>query len=58
MTVTSSEPFDRSGPVPAAVRAAGYISEEEEETDEEGGSSMEEEDSEEDEEEVRLAYYH
>lgn len=43
--VTSSEPFDRSGPVPAAVRAAGYISEDEEETDEEGGSSMEEEET-------------
>jgi hypothetical protein len=33
--------MDRSGPVPAAVRAAGYLSEEEEE--EEGGSSVEEE---------------
>ena len=41
--------MDRSGPVPAAVRAAGYLSEEEEE--EEDGSSVEEEDDEEEEEE-------
>lgn len=34
--------MDRSGPVPAAVRAAGYLSEEEDE-EEEGGSSVEEE---------------
>lgn len=39
--VTTSEPMDRSGPVPAAVRSAGYLSEEEDE--EEGGSSVEEE---------------
>lgn len=44
--VTASEPFDRSGPVPAAVRAAGYVSEEEE-SEEEDGSSVEEEESEE-----------
>ncbi|GAA6009327.1 hypothetical protein JCM11491_004274 [Sporobolomyces phaffii] len=44
--LTASEPFDRSGPVPAAVRAAGYVSEEEE-SEEEDGSSVEEEDSEE-----------
>lgn len=50
--VTASEPFDRSGPVPAAVRAAGYVEEdeedfddEEEEEDEEEGSSVEETDS-------------
>lgn len=55
-SVTSSEPFDRSGPVPAAVRAAGYVSEEEEETDEEGGSSVEEETDEEDEEEHDVSY--
>jgi len=46
LTVTASEPFDRSGPVPAAVRAAGYVSEEEE-SEEEDGSSVEEEESEE-----------
>ncbi|GAA5933916.1 SLM1 family PH domain-containing protein [Sporobolomyces koalae] len=44
--LTASEPFDRSGPVPAAVRAAGYVSEEEE-SEEEDGSSVEEEDSDE-----------
>ncbi|GAA5868888.1 hypothetical protein JCM16303_000294 [Sporobolomyces ruberrimus] len=44
--LTASEPFDRSGPVPAAVRAAGYVSEEEE-SEEEDGSSVEEEESEE-----------
>ncbi|ORY54746.1 hypothetical protein BCR35DRAFT_272077 [Leucosporidium creatinivorum] len=52
--LTSSEPFDRSGPVPAAVRAAGYVSEEEEETDEDGSSieeETEEETSDEEEEE-------
>ncbi|KWU43952.1 hypothetical protein RHOSPDRAFT_5302, partial [Rhodotorula sp. JG-1b] len=44
--LTASEPFDRSGPVPAAVRAAGYVEEddedyedEEEEDEEEEGSS-------------------
>lgn len=40
--LTTSEQMDRTGPVPAAVRAAGYRSEEEEE--EEDGSSVEEED--------------
>ncbi|KEI41170.1 uncharacterized protein L969DRAFT_92403 [Mixia osmundae IAM 14324] len=44
--LTSSEPMDRSGPVPAAVRAAGYLSEDEEE----GGSSLEEDEEEEEEE--------
>lgn len=43
--LTSSEQMDRSGPVPAAVRAAGYRSEDEEE-EEEDGSSVEEEDDE------------
>jgi hypothetical protein len=38
--------MDRSGPVPAAVRAAGYRSEEEED-EEEDGSSVEEDDDEE-----------
>ncbi|GAA5867608.1 hypothetical protein JCM3774_001526 [Rhodotorula dairenensis] len=55
--LTASEPFDRSGPVPAAVRAAGYIEEEDEEYDdeeeeeEEEGSSIEETDSDDYEEE-------
>ncbi|GAA6056621.1 hypothetical protein JCM3770_006360 [Rhodotorula araucariae] len=41
--LTASEPFDRSGPVPAAVRAAGYVSEDEEEYEtDDGGSSVEE----------------
>ncbi|KAJ6563638.1 hypothetical protein DFH09DRAFT_889381, partial [Mycena vulgaris] len=40
--LVASEQMERSGPVAAAVRAAGYVSEEEEETDE--GSSVEEED--------------
>ncbi|BGP13461.1 hypothetical protein JCM10213_001785 [Rhodosporidiobolus nylandii] len=47
--LTASEPFDRSGPVPAAVRAAGYVTDEEEEyetEEEEEGSSVEEEESE------------
>lgn len=49
--LTASESMDRSGPVPAAVRSAGYLSEDEDE--EEGGSSVEEEvtDDEEEEEE-------
>ena len=44
--LTASESMDRSGPVPAAVRSAGYLSEDEED----GGSSVEEEDDEEEEE--------
>ncbi|KAJ7235597.1 hypothetical protein B0H12DRAFT_135864 [Mycena haematopus] len=40
--LVASEQMERSGPVAAAVRSAGYVSEEEEETDE--GSSVEEED--------------
>lgn len=43
--LTSSEQMDRTGPVPAAVRAAGYRSEEEEE-EEEDGSSVEEDEEE------------
>ncbi|KAJ9473851.1 Phosphatidylinositol 4,5-bisphosphate-binding protein SLM1 [Pseudozyma hubeiensis] len=43
--LTTSEQMDRSGIVPAAVRAAGYRSEEEDE-EEEDGSSIEEEDDE------------
>ncbi|SOV06772.1 uncharacterized protein UDID_05630 [Ustilago sp. UG-2017a] len=47
--LTTSEQMDRSGIVPAAVRAAGYRSEDEEEEDEEDeadGSSIEQEDDE------------
>ncbi|GAA5987366.1 hypothetical protein JCM11641_006945 [Rhodosporidiobolus odoratus] len=45
--LTASEPFDRSGPVPAAVRAAGYVTDEEDEFEsDEEGSSVEEEESE------------
>ncbi|GLB40124.1 putative pleckstrin homology domain [Lyophyllum shimeji] len=40
--LVASEQMDRTGPVAAAVRAAGYVSEEEEEEEEEG-SSVEEE---------------
>jgi len=47
--LTASEAMDRSGPVPAAVRSAGYLSEDEDE--EEGGSSVEEEVTDEEEEE-------
>lgn len=57
-TVTSSEPFDRSGPVPAAVRAAGYVSEEEEETDEDGSSIEEETDEETSDEEEEEHHRH
>ncbi|WFC94781.1 hypothetical protein MBRA1_001415 [Malassezia brasiliensis] len=39
--LTTSEQMDRSGPVPAAVRAAGYRSEDEEDEDEDDGSSIE-----------------
>lgn len=45
--LTTSEQMDRSGIVPAAVRAAGYRSEEEEDEEEENGSSIEEEDDDE-----------
>ncbi|KAJ7154143.1 hypothetical protein C8R46DRAFT_911806 [Mycena filopes] len=41
--LVASEQMERSGPVAAAVRAAGYVSEE---SDEEDGSSVEEEDEE------------
>lgn len=43
--LVASEAIDRSGPVDAAVRSAGYLSEEEDEEDDEG-SSVEEEDEE------------
>ena len=39
--LTTSEQMDRSGPVPAAVRAAGYRSEDEEDDEEDDGSSIE-----------------
>ncbi|KAF7972243.1 hypothetical protein HWV62_18660 [Athelia sp. TMB] len=47
--LVASEQMERSGPVHAAVRSAGYVSEEEEEGSEEG-SSVEEEEEEEEEE--------
>ncbi|PWN25013.1 hypothetical protein BDZ90DRAFT_234620 [Jaminaea rosea] len=50
--LTTSEQMDRSGPVPAAVRAAGYVSEEEDEEDDEEGSSVEEDDDDEEYEEA------
>ncbi|KAH7929232.1 hypothetical protein BV22DRAFT_136463 [Leucogyrophana mollusca] len=45
--LVASEQMDRGGPVEAAVRSAGYVSEEEEEEDDEG-SSIEEEEQEDD----------
>lgn len=45
--LVASEQMERSGPVAAAVRSAGYVSEEEDEEDE--GSSVEEEDDEDEE---------
>jgi len=42
--LTSSAVMDRTGPVPAAVRAAGYRSEPEDEEEDEDGSSVEEDD--------------
>ncbi|KAJ7438204.1 hypothetical protein B0H11DRAFT_2105399 [Mycena galericulata] len=44
--LVASEQMERSGPVAAAVRAAGYVSEEEDGGSEEEGSSVEEEDAE------------
>ncbi|EIM19868.1 hypothetical protein WALSEDRAFT_61229 [Wallemia mellicola CBS 633.66] len=46
--LVASETMDRSGPIAAAVRSAGYISE----SEEEGGSSLEEDEEEEEEEET------
>ncbi|KIJ11503.1 hypothetical protein PAXINDRAFT_177335 [Paxillus involutus ATCC 200175] len=47
--LVASEQMDRGGPVQAAVRSAGYVSEEEEEEEEENeGSSVEEEEEDED----------
>lgn len=51
--LVASDALERSGPIAAAVRAVGYLSEEEE-GDEEGGSSVEEEQHEADEDEVTL----
>ena len=42
--LVASEQMERSGPVAAAVRAAGYVSEEEDDEEEAEGSSVEEED--------------
>ncbi|KAG6902087.1 hypothetical protein C0995_004438 [Termitomyces sp. Mi166 len=51
--LVASEQMERSGPVAAAVRAAGYVSEDEdEEEEEEEGSSVEEEEQEQDEQET------
>ncbi|KAF9021610.1 hypothetical protein BDZ89DRAFT_231523 [Hymenopellis radicata] len=44
--LVASEQMERSGPVAAAVRAAGYVSEEEESEEEEGSSVEEEEEDE------------
>ncbi|QRV89679.1 cytoplasm protein [Ceratobasidium sp. AG-Ba] len=48
--LVASEQLERTGPVTAAVRSAGYLSEEEDESDEDEGSSVEEEDDEDDDE--------
>ena len=50
--LVASESIERSGPVHAAVRAAGYVSEEEEE--EEGSSVEEEQDEEENDNDLYL----
>ncbi|OJA08327.1 hypothetical protein AZE42_07208 [Rhizopogon vesiculosus] len=47
--LVASEQMDRGGPVEAAVRSAGYVSEEE---DDEDGSSVEEEDEEEEDDDL------
>lgn len=66
--LTTSEAMDRSGPVPAAVRAMGYASEEEEDEEEEEETSEEEtseeeegsseEEEEEEEEEDTTGHHH
>jgi hypothetical protein len=48
--LVASEQMERSGPVEAAVRSAGYVSEDEDDEDEDEGSSVEEEEGEEGEE--------
>ena len=45
--LVASEQMERSGPVAAAVRSAGYVSEDEDEDEEEEGSSVDEENDEE-----------
>ncbi|KAG1735340.1 uncharacterized protein EDB91DRAFT_1144983 [Suillus paluster] len=47
--LVASEQMDRGGPVEAAVRSAGYVSEEEDEEEEDGSSIEEEEQEDEDE---------
>lgn len=51
--LVASEQIERGGPVQAAVRSAGYVSEEEESESEEG-SSVEEEEGEDEEDEEGL----
>lgn len=46
--LVASEQMDRGGPVQAAVRSVGYVSDEEEEGDDEGSSIEEEQDDEDD----------
>ncbi|EIW83622.1 hypothetical protein CONPUDRAFT_80291 [Coniophora puteana RWD-64-598 SS2] len=48
--LVASESMDRGGPVEAAVRSAGYLSDEEDEEEDEEGSSIEEDEDAEDEE--------
>ena len=50
--LVASDSLERSGPISAAVRAAGYLSEEEEGDEEEEGSSVEEEQHEADDEDT------
>ncbi|KAH9023672.1 hypothetical protein EDB85DRAFT_1990078 [Lactarius pseudohatsudake] len=56
--LVASDALERSGPVAAAVRAAGYVSEEEEEGEEEGSSVEEEQHAAEEEEEHPPGAYH
>lgn len=50
--LVASEQMDRGGPVEAAVRSAGYISDEDEEEEEEDGSSVEQDQDDEDEDDL------
>lgn len=54
--LVASESIERSGPVAAAVRAVGYVSEEEADESEEEGSSVEEERDQEDEDVYHQAH--
>ncbi|KAH8979560.1 hypothetical protein EDB92DRAFT_1903971 [Lactarius akahatsu] len=56
--LVASDALERSGPVAAAVRAAGYASEEEEEGEEEGSSVEEEQHAAEEEEVLPPGAYH